>query len=315
MDVSEVSNFSSYVSGYQDILVSGGTGTMQQTINGLVPGKNYYYRVRAIGPNVNSANSTTATTNTTISAPSPSEESNRTNLTFQANWISEPGAVSYLLDVSTDGSFSAYVPGYANKPVTGTSETVSGLSPGTNYYYRLEAVGSAVTSSHSIAEAAYTTISAPTASPEVNQTTTSFIANWGGVNGASSYQLDVSKSSNFTSYESGYQNLSVTGTGQTVGNLTSGKIYYFRVRAVGPGFTSGNSNTIMTNTIFPAPTVNVASAKTNDSFQANWTTSPLVACRLDVSEVSNFSSYVSGYQDILVSGGTGTMQQTINGLV
>ncbi|MCP4458946.1 MAG: hypothetical protein GY816_13125, partial [Cytophagales bacterium] len=254
------------------------------------------------------------TVNDPIDPPTANNESNKTTNSFRANWSNVSGASSYRLDVSVSSGFGSYVSGYQDLSVTGTNKTVSGLAVGKNYYYRVRAVGSS-TSVNSNTITANTTISAPTANQESSKTTSSFKANWGSVSGAVSYRLDVSKFSNFQSFESGYNNLTVTGTNKTVSGLGSGKIYYYRVRARGSNITSGNSGIITANTTFQIPTVNSTSSITNDSFQANWTTSPLVACRLDVSEVSNFSSYVSGYQDILVSGGTGTMQQTINGLV
>jgi sugar lactone lactonase YvrE len=46
---------------------------------------------------------------------------------------------SYLLDISTDPLFNSFVPGYHNKPVTGTIQTISSLQPATVYYYRVAA--------------------------------------------------------------------------------------------------------------------------------------------------------------------------------
>ncbi|MCP4458562.1 MAG: hypothetical protein GY816_11145, partial [Cytophagales bacterium] len=136
-------------------------------------------------------------------------------------------------------------------PVTGTSETVSGLSPGTNYYYRLEAVGSAVTSSHSIAEAAYTTISAPTANPTSNDTYQSFQASWSSVSGAVSYELDVSTDVNFGSFVGAYFEYPVASPSTTVNGLNLCSTYYYRVRTVGPNSTSDDSNPITVTKLLP----------------------------------------------------------------
>ena len=61
-----------------------------------------------------------------------------TRRTFMASWPSANGAIRYLLDVSTDRSFSSYVNGYHDLDVGNvTAQVVTGLDPGTTYYYRV----------------------------------------------------------------------------------------------------------------------------------------------------------------------------------
>ncbi len=89
-----------------------------------------------------------------------------------------------------------------------------------------------------------TTIGAPTAGAATGVTTTGFTANWGSVTGATGYRLDVSTSSSFTSFVSGYNSLYVAGTSRSVTGLSPGTTYYYRVRAVNASVASANSNVI-----------------------------------------------------------------------
>lgn len=69
------------------------------------------------------------------------------------------------------------------------------------------------------------------------------------------FRLDVSTASDFSSFVPGYQNKNVgTLTESVVGPISESVLYYYRVRAVGPGGTSANSNTIFQRTLPAAPT-------------------------------------------------------------
>ena len=68
----------------------------------------------------------------TVSSAPPTRSS------FMATWESVTGATGYLLDVSTSDSFSDYVDGYHDLDVGNvTGRVVTGLNPGTTYYYRV----------------------------------------------------------------------------------------------------------------------------------------------------------------------------------
>jgi hypothetical protein len=57
---------------------------------------------------------------------------------FMASWDSVSGAKAYSLDVSTSNSFSNYVDGYHDLDVGNVNgRAVTGLNPGTTYYYRV----------------------------------------------------------------------------------------------------------------------------------------------------------------------------------
>src|SRR5256885_7366745 len=73
-----------------------------------------------------------------------------TRTSFIASWIPVNGAVGYRTDVSTSSSFNTYVDGLRNFDVGNiTSHVITGLRPGTTYYYRVRAYNVAGTSADS----------------------------------------------------------------------------------------------------------------------------------------------------------------------
>ena len=86
----------------------------------------------------------------TPAAPKASKGTNETASSFTANWTSVRSAIGYRLDVSTNTSFTSYVPGYHNLDVgKTTSYNVTGLGANTFYYYRLRAYNGNGTSPNS----------------------------------------------------------------------------------------------------------------------------------------------------------------------
>src|SRR6266511_1005367 len=158
--------------------------------------------------------------------------------------------------------------------------------------------------------------SAPSGNAASSVTSSGFTASWKSVSGVTGYRLDVSTSSTFSSYVSGFQNLDVGSiTSRVVTGLAANTTYYYRVRAYNSGGTSANSGTISVATLpYPpsAPTVNAASVITSGGFTANWSSAGgATGYRLDVSSGSTFTSYVSGYQDLDIGNST---SRAVNGL-
>jgi phosphodiesterase/alkaline phosphatase D-like protein len=306
LDVSTASDFSSFVSGYNNLAVAG----TSQSITGLGGGATYYYRVRAENASGASANSNTISQLLIPAAPTATAATSVTATSFTANWGSVTGATGYRLDVSTASDFSSFVSGYSNLAVAGTSQSVTGLTSGVTYYYRVRAEDATGTSANSNTISQQTTSSAPVATAATSITTTSFTANWGSVTGATGYRLDVSIDNNFGSFVSGYNNLAVPGTSQSVTGLTAGTTYYYRVRAESGAGTSGNSNVITAVTLPPAPTATAATSVQTNSFTANWNSvTGATGYRLDVS-ADGFSTFVTGFNNLAVAG----TSQSVTGL-
>jgi|GEM_PF-1148957 len=304
LDVSGVSDFSSFISGYNGASVA----STSSSITGLSPGTTYYYRLRAVNTSGVSVNSNTITTSTLTSVPTANASTSITSTGFNASWSSVTGANDYRIDVSTSNTFSSFVGSYNNQTVGGSSTFISGLLPATTYYYRVRASNSSGSSANSGTITTLTKPAAPNAIAATSVTTTSFTANWDAVSGATSYRLDVSLN-DFVSSISGYSDLTVSGTSQSVTGLVAGTTYKFRVRAINTTGASDNSNTSVTITVPPAPVASAATSMTTTGFMANWINNGATAYYLDVS-IDNFVTRLSGYDNLALSG----TSQSVTGL-
>jgi hypothetical protein len=257
LDVATDSGFTSLVSGYNNLTVS---GTSAQ-VTGLISGKSYYYRVRAANAGGTSANSNTITTSTVliISAPTSSLIST-TGATLGATIESNGGApisaagVAYGTNPNPDISGSKK----STTPKNGAFKVnVTGLTSNTLYHFRGYATDSQGTGYTE--DTTFTTISGPpTATAATGLLASGFTANWTAPPGTASitnYRLDVATDSSFTSFVSGYKDLSVSNASAAVTGLIPGKTYYYRVRAVNGGGTSANSNTIKVTTNASPPSL------------------------------------------------------------
>ena len=213
-----------------------------------------------------------------ISTPKANAATNISASTFFANWHLTEVATGYSLDVATNSTFNSYIEGYKNKITTFNFAPVSGLSPNTTYYYRVRAFNATDTSSYSDTILVTTLLHtpAPKGCRVSNIRLSSFTANWGNSLGASSYLVDLSTVSNFSTFVTGYQSKDVGNTFKLqLTGLELNTTYYFRVRAVDSvvSDTSLYSVTIPVTTLetLAAPVAKLENVYSN-SFIASWDT-------------------------------------------
>ncbi len=296
LDVASDNSFTTPVSGFSDLTVN----TTSSGVTGLTAGNTYYYRVRAVNAAGPSANSNTISQITISPAPVAIDPTFITTSSFTANWQAANGAASYRLDVSPD-NFSTFVTGFNDLSVTFTSTSVTGLSEGITYQYRVRAVNVGGTSANSNSIAVVTVPPVPTAAAATSISTSGFTANWSLVSGATEYLLDIS-SDNFSSYLTGYINKSLATNSELVTGLQPNTTYQYRVRAKSSSGTSANSATISVLTYSVAPVAVAATAPTQTGLTANWNAiTGITNFKLDVSS-DDFATRVSGFDDLSVTG-------------
>lgn len=222
-----------------------GSGT-SVTDSNRTAGTTYYYKVYAENYSYYSSGVSTNTATIPLAPGAPTGSSVATT-SFTANWSNPGGATSYYLDVATDSGFTSFVTGYNNKSVSGTSDSVTGLTAGTTYYVRVRAVSAGGTSASSAALTQVTVPTAPNTPTAGSVTASSFAVSWSAVTGATSYKLDVATDSGFTSKLSSYNDVTATSP-TTVSGLNASTTYYVRVRAVSSGGTGANSGTLTQST-------------------------------------------------------------------
>ncbi len=240
--------------------------------------------------------------------PTASEAANIQQASFTSGW-SDVGVGpytegTYFLDVSTD-NFVTFVTGYNNKPLGKvTSFSVTGLSPGTSYQYRVRSSDGTLSSGNSNAITAVTIPATPVTNAATQVTQTGFSVNWNTVSAATGYYLDVAYDIGFTNFLNGINNSRISSTTQVVSGAGSGVRYYYRVRS---GNVSGVSPSSAIDSVITIPTNPLAtpgSSVTATGFTASW--SSVIGSDsyyLDVSS-DNFITLITGYNNKLVGSNT-----------
>jgi hypothetical protein len=191
---------------------------------------------------------------TTPTLVAPTDNATNQPLTMTLNWRSIERAGFYRVQVSTSSEFTSGMV-LDDPAVDDTFKVVTGLAPGTPYYWRVSAGNPDAQSGYSTMRTFATQTVAPTlASPASNAVgqPTATTLRWYRVQSATSYALQVGTDSTFASGLI-VNDAAVTDTMRALSGLLNSTKYYWRVRAKGPGGESAYSARWNFKTVLPAP--------------------------------------------------------------
>ena len=240
------------------------------------------------------------TTGTTYACPLATSV---TNLRF--TYTKSAGNLSFddvqVTGATGGGTSSCWVPGYSNRTVAGTSQSVTGLTAGATYYFRACAVNAAGTGAYS-AVATATTVDVPTA------------PTFAAISGQSAtvgvlFALDVSGyasgspapaisllSSTASAADYGFAGTTLSFTPSATGTFA------FVFRATNTlGAAQATANVAVAAAPVTVPTASIADLSSN-SFTVNWTAiTGGTTYQVQVATDTNFSSGGSGAAAVLIS--------------
>ncbi|MEO1049199.1 MAG: gliding motility-associated C-terminal domain-containing protein [Bacteroidota bacterium] len=225
-------------------------------VSGLNIGTQYFYRVRAenaCGLSADSNVISVTTINGIPAAPNAIAATDVECTSFTANWEAVAGGINYFIDVAEDAAFTIPVAGFTNLDVMGnTSVSVTGLTLGTDYFYRVRAANACGTSGDSNV-IQVTTINGVPAAPVLTSLTavcTNAVATWNAVAAATTYRIDVATDAGFVNIIPGFNNLDVGNvTTFNVTGLSNATTYFVRVRAENSCGVGADSNALSATTL------------------------------------------------------------------
>lgn len=213
--------------------------TANTTITGLSASTTYDFQVKATATGAtDSAWSTTLTQATTaqpqLATPANAAAGTPTSTTIPFSWDAVTNAETYTVQWRPVGGSFTDIPG-----ITGTSTTVSGLSPVTQYELQVKAVASGYTDSAwstvvTATTATLGTLATPTGITSPSRTSTTINLAWTAVTNATGYIVQRSPAGAGT----WTQVATPTTNSTTVSGLTASTNYDFRISATAPTWTT-----------------------------------------------------------------------------
>ncbi len=229
LQVSTNSSFSSTLFDYPAVT------SLSQIQSGLLNGTTYYWRTGILNDTMWSPAWSFTTSYAIPGVPaliSPSNGSTGQSPSPSLTWNAVAGVTGYTVQVSTSSGFSTTV---LSRGLSATSESLSGLSNFTQYYWRACGVNPVGSGPWCGAWSFTTIFPAPTLAAPTNGAVNQAVAltlSWNKVTGATSYGVQLSAISDFSA--TFYSGSGLTSNSQAVSGLVNNSSYYWRANAVGP---------------------------------------------------------------------------------
>jgi hypothetical protein len=239
-------------------LVVKGADATSHSDSGLAPGTVYTYRVSTVSPAGWSLPSSEQSAPTRPVAPTLSGPANITNNKMDLTWTSVTGAVSYTLQARLSGGSYGDVP--ACTATSATSCTVTGLTPGGSYLFRVKASnsgGDSVWSTETGGTAVLAVPTWPSGTPSA-LTSSGMTLTWENpaVPGAGTITYTLQYRPSGGSYVDETTPSAcggTTGLSCTITGLAVNTTYYYRVKAVNTSGSSGWSSEMPGRTLLDTP--------------------------------------------------------------
>jgi len=275
-------------------------------ISGLLPATTYHYRVKTVNSigTTYSEDKTFTTAGippaaTTSAATSKSTTGATLNGTVNANNTSTTVTFEYGTTTSYGQTVTASPSSVEGMTNTDVSASITGLTAGTSYHFRVKAVNSVGTTYGS--DMTFTTEGlAPTATTldATNKTSTgatlnaSVNANMASTTVTFEYGTTTSYGQTVTASQSPVTGSSNTNVSANISGLSAGTTYHFRVKAVNSvGTTYGSDMTFTTAGLAPTATTMAATNKTATGATLNATVNANMVSTAVTFEYGTTSSY------------------------
>lgn len=285
-------------------------------LQGLLPNTIYYWHVNGTGVSGAGAYSTTRSFTTIPTAPSapilalPADGDINRPTTLGVVWNNRPGALTYRLEFSNDGTFATHV--IDSTGIADTTFALTGLSENTTYYWRISGENAGGTGPASPIRS-FTTLPPPPGAPVLALPSDAGIhlpitpiLSWNSASLAGAYRLLLSTDSTFVTSlndQSGLTDTTFVGNG-----LSLGTRYFWKVSATNAGGTGPFSLTRSFTTLPVVPAVPIlaapvdASADQALSLSVTWSAVPGAdTYRAQVSSDSLFSTFVADQSGLAVT--------------
>lgn len=222
---------------------------------------------------------------------------------FTLSWPNITGASEYQIQYTNAVDANGFPVYSLTKNSSVNSYDITNLLAGKKYWYRVRAINSTGEGDYSFDKFKVTIPPAPLIIDSPSTEQDSILLKWNDVDGAESYEVDVSlESNNFNPNLTSYNSKLVEENYLKVTGLTAGQNYVYRIRAVNDCGVSQNSETGTDCTAPPTPTSLSTSAVTPNSFNVSWASvGSGIKYIFDLSKSETMSPLISNYAGIELS--------------